>query len=230
MNDNIHPPKFLIFFATTYIVIVITSLLFAYKTISIFGWYTSAGVFVLPIAFVLADVIAEMYGLKISRQILYVGITAEFLFGGIAYFLLSLKPSPTWLLEHDYNIVFDPIIRTTFASIVAFFLGGLINVYCISKWRILLKGKYFWLRSIGSSAIGELVFTLVCVSIIFINHISYHNIIEIMVSVYLIKLIFNIILAAPANFIKNILKHMERNCFIQTFSFEEVITLGQKNK
>ena len=85
---------------------------------------------------------------------------------------------------------------------------------------MLVKGRLFWLRSIGSSCIGEAVFTGIAFGVYFAGKTDASNVITIIVSTYSIKVIYAVVLAGPANLLANILKRIEKsNPFNEGVSF-----------
>ena len=94
------------------------------------------------------------------------------------------------------------------------------NVFLVSRWKILFHGKHFWLRSIGSSAIGELIFTVVAFLIEFTGLEKFHTIVEMIVLSYVIKIIFLPIAVIPSSIATHFLKKIEyRNHSQETVEF-----------
>jgi uncharacterized PurR-regulated membrane protein YhhQ (DUF165 family) len=76
----------------------------------------------------------------------------------------------------------------------------------LARFKILIKGKYFWLRSIGSSLIGEAIVVLVAIPLGYWGVYTWDVIERIMVSDYLLRLVYALIIAFPANIWVNYLK------------------------
>ena len=93
--------------------------------------------------------------------------------------------------------------------IVAVILGSFINIYIIAKWKILILGRSFWLRSIGSSAIGQFLFTFVAMVFDLFYVIPLHDLIELIIVAYMVKLIFTPLVAIPSNWLAEYLKKLE---------------------
>lgn len=200
----------LLFIVMLYITAVVSSVLTAHKLVDIFGLATTASVFIFPISFTCADIIAEVYGFKTSRHLLYAGLMCEFLFCMVNYLLIKLPYPNTWLDQSAYNIVIGPLPRVYLASFTAYFVGGFANVYLISRWRILLKGRYFWLRSIGATVIGEGAFTLVAAPIIFFGTIPSGELISLILTVYLVKVAYAFISSGPASIAVSLVRRFDK--------------------
>jgi uncharacterized PurR-regulated membrane protein YhhQ (DUF165 family) len=74
---------------------------------------------------------------------------------------------------------------------------------------VLVKGKYFWLRSLGSSIIGESFYTIFVVSLVNIGIISFKEILQIFLVSYCYKLVFDLIAVTPASLLARFLKRSE---------------------
>ena len=189
--------------------IKLTTVVLIYKIITIGPFSASASTLVMPLWFVMGDVIAEVYGYKVARHVIWMAIICQFIFAFACASLIALHAPSGWPNQDAYNQVLGKLPRVALASFLAIMAGAFINVYAVSKWKILLKGKYFWLRSVGASTVGELVFTLIAYLTEFLGVIPLSKLLGLMTISYVIKLILNPILAIPSMFIALILKKLE---------------------
>lgn len=181
------------------------------KVVALDFSYASAGTLPMPFWFMLGDIITEVYGYRVSRQIVWNALLCNLLFA-VAIFILIRLPSPkAWTGESAYLFVLGDTIRLAISGLVALIIGVFINNYLISKWKVLVRGKYFWLRSIGSSTIGEAAYTLLAFFLIFLlgGHLNLHTMLIFVIWSYCFKFIGAILLAGPANLIANYLKKKE---------------------
>ncbi len=168
--------------------------------------YTMAGTLVVPLWFTLNDIIAEVYGYKVAKKIIWFGFACQAIFG-IASNLLIQLPEPGFAHnQHAYQTVLQPILHICASGFFAFIAGGFINIYLISKWKILLRGRYFWLRSLGASTISEFIFTVLAVLLIQLGKLPLSGILTIIITSYSLKVIYSIFLAYPANLLALIIK------------------------
>lgn len=192
-----------------FMTIKLTTIVLIYKIIHIGHFSASASTLVIPLWFLMGDVITEVYGYKIARHIIWIAVICQFIFAFLCSSLISF--SPALILNHQdaYSQVLGKLPRVTFASSLAIIGGAFINVYVVSKWKILLKGKYFWLRSLGATAVGELVFTTAAYLIEFLGVVPYTALFQLMIISYIIKLILNPLLIIPSQIIATTLKRLE---------------------
>src|SRR3990167_826169 len=181
----------------------------AYKWIDMPWGYTSACAFVAPFWFIISDIVTEVYGKKISQQFLLAAIVCEITFCFSCYALIQL-PSPTfWNHQQDFNMVLGHLPRIFISSYLAILISGYLNIYFLSKWKVLLKGRYFWLRSIGASCIGECIYTIIAIFCMFYGKMNFSGLLETIFWSYVIKIACTVLLATPANLVCLILKKPE---------------------
>ena len=192
-----------------YMTIKLTTVVLIYKIMTIGPFSASASTLVMPLWFVLGDVITEVYGYKIAKHIIWMAIFCQFIFSFACAGLIAFHSPSEWAYQEAYNQVLGKLPRVALASFLAIVSGAFINAYTISKWKILLQGKYFWLRSLGASVIGELTFTVVAYLIEFSGVVPLSNLLHLMVISFAIKLFFNPLLIIPSIFLVFKLKQLE---------------------
>ena len=75
-------------------------------------------------------------------------------------------------LHEAYDAILGLTPRIVIASLVAFLAGEFSNSYVLAKMKILTKGRHLWARTIGSTAVGQAVDTLLFVVIAFWGALS----------------------------------------------------------
>ena len=211
-TENIikEPFRYLSVLTMLYCTIALSSIVMTHKLLPIgHVLVTSVSTFIVPITYVLSDVIAAVYGYRIARKMIWTFLLCEFVFALICDSLLLLPTVSPIDTAIAYQIVVGPFMRIFLGSFIGVLLGSLINIYLITKWKILVKGRYFWLRSVGSSTIGELVFTVLSIEVIFFHQIPENTILQLMLTSYAFKVIFSIIVVFPATILVYFLKNKE---------------------
>ena len=105
---------------------------------------------VFPISYIINDCIAEVWGFKKARLIIWSGFASNFLviaFAQLAYYYRSAPFEG----EEGFNFVFGMAPRIAVASLIAFLAGSFLNAYVMSKMKIASNGKNFSLRAIVST-------------------------------------------------------------------------------
>lgn len=202
--------KYLNFLSMLYMTIKLMTAVLIYKIISIGPFSASASTIIMPLWFVTGDIIAEVYGYKIARQMIWIAIFCQFLFAFFCAGLVSFQAPAGWPHQEAYNQVLGNLPRVALASFLAILGGAFVNAYAVSKWKILLYGKYFWLRSLGASATGELIFTVIAYLTEFSGVVPFPHLLHLMIVSYIVKLALNPILAVPSSFAVFLLKKLEK--------------------
>ncbi|MDO5496352.1 MAG: queuosine precursor transporter [Alistipes sp.] len=184
-----------VLFATLYIV----SNIMAVKVISLFGYfYFDAGTITFPFAYMLGDVITELWGYKTTRKVIIITLVANILMVVCTQIGVWL-PSPDYMqaTEESYNLMFNYVPRIVLGSLVGFLLGELSNAYYMERIKAKTKGRRLWVRTIGSSIIGYMFDSVPFVLIGFLGVVSTHDLIMMMLFQYFSKLIIEIVFGTP---------------------------------
>ncbi len=164
---------------------------------------------IFPLSYLISDIIAEVYGIKMAKKIIWLTLIFELVFAFLVYFVIKL-PSPAFFhLQHSYNDVFSNVIRFTVSGAVSVIISSFINVHMITKFKVILKGRYFWLRSIFSSIIGEMVLTLLIILLAYSFEITFHTGLVMFASINGIELLVSLLLVWPASILVHIIKKIE---------------------
>lgn len=192
---------------------MLANMIMTNRFILLFGHtFVLGGAFVSPLLFILGDIIAELYGFKLSKRIIWSAFACQFIFV-IAIKCVMLSPAPgIWHGQDAFNFVFGSLLRINISSFLAFVFATLLNAYILTRWKELVHGKYFWLRSLGSSTFAEALYSAFAIIMIEFNNVSPENIFSIILFTYLIKVIYSTVFAFPANFIVNLInRHSEKD-------------------
>lgn len=212
-----------------YVLIDLSLLVYMNKIIIIGPFLTTFANLVIPIWFFIGNLIAEIYGHKTSRRSLWVIIILQFIIIQLCWFSQEFI---TTLIDkiNVATIIPHEIHRTTAAQLIALCLSGTINTYIINNFKTLLNGKYFVLRGLGASAIGEFIFIISYNLIAFIHIIPNDLLIKIIISSYMINLITNIIIVAIFNIVTSIIATIKSQKLYQNVEIESVFDILDKTK
>ena len=137
------------------------------KVIQVGGITATAGLLIFPISYIINDCIAEVWGYKKARLIIWSGFAMNFLVVGFAQLAVMLPAAPFWEGEESFNFVFGMAPRIVFASLCAFLVGSFINAYVMSRMKVASKGKHFSARAVISTLLGESADSLIFFPIAF---------------------------------------------------------------
>ena len=182
-------------FVTSYLV----SNIMAVKVISLFGlFYFDAGTIVFPFAYMLGDVLTEIWGFRTARKVIWLTFTCNLIMVVCTQIGVWL-PSPDYLTDtaNAYNHIFSYVPRIVIASLTGFLLGEISNAWLMERIKEKTKGKWLWVRTIGSSAVAYLFDSLPFVLIAFLGIVSTHDLIMMVVFQYGAKLVIESVFGTP---------------------------------
>ena len=136
-------------------VCLISANLLATKQIMYGPLNITAGILVFPISYIINDCIAEVWGFKKARLIIWTGFVMNFifvLFGALADWIPG---APYWNNDEGFHNLFGLAPRVAFASFLAFLCGSFLNAYIMRVMKMASGGKHFSLRAIMSTLAGE---------------------------------------------------------------------------
>lgn len=115
----------------------------------------TAGLIVFPVSYIINDCIAEVWGFRKARLIIWMGFLMNFLTVALGQLAVALPAAPFWEGEAGFNFVFGMAPRIAIASLLAFLAGSFINAYVMSRMKLASEGKHFSARAILSTVFGE---------------------------------------------------------------------------
>lgn len=205
--ENHNGYTLLVALSMIYMSIMLCSAILTNRYIGTDSLFVLGGTLISPLVFIMDDIIAEIFGYKITRNVILVGYTSQLLFTLICQ-LVVIAPFPSFFKQQSFYefILGTSLLRISLSGFIAYITANLINSYIITRWKILLKGRHFWLRSLGSSAFSEALYSFFAILMMELNTISFSDILKVVAVSYSIKLSYNIILAGPANLLVNYIK------------------------
>lgn len=207
--------RFLTFFVMVYMMTLAASILLTYRLTTIHGLALSTSIVIFPMSYFCGDIIAEVYGYKVARQVVWYGIVGMFLFALLAKLPLVISSNDPHA-DAMYHQIIDPFLRIAWAGIISGVIGDFMNIYALTKWKVLLKGRYFWLRSLGSTGIGEFLNTTIAYCVLFIGVMPAGKLVEIILVTYVIKVLYSVIAVPVCTVVVHFLKRYEQSDVLDT--------------
>ena len=120
-----------------------------------------AGILFFPLAYVLGDILTEVYGYARARRCIWAGFAALMFMALMSWVVVKLPPAPGWSGQAAYEAVFGQVPRIVFASIAAFWAGEFVNSYVLARMKVATGGRHLWARTIGSTLAGQGIDSLI---------------------------------------------------------------------
>ncbi|MGP1439468.1 MAG: queuosine precursor transporter [Treponema sp.] len=173
--------------------VLILSNILSSKMISIWGFSFDGGTLLFPLSYIFGDVLTEVYGYKASRRVIWTGFFMLLIMSVNIYMISSLPAHSEWTMQRDFDNILLQMPRLAIASLIAYFIGEYTNSVVLSKMKVITQGKYLWMRTIGSTLVGEGLDTVIFVLIAFLGLYSTGVLFNIMLSNYLFKTLIEVI-------------------------------------
>ncbi len=194
-------------------VMLCSSLIGVGKVCQIAGFSVGAGVFFFPISYIFGDILTEVYGYARSRRVIWAGFAALAFASVMTWAVIALPPAPDWPHQSAYVIVYGQTPRIVLASLVAFWAGDFVNSYVLAKLKLKTAGRFLWLRTIGSTVVGQGVDSLIFYPLAFLGEWPTPLVLAVMTSNFLVKVGVETVMTPATYQIVGFLKRAEQEDF-----------------
>lgn len=179
-----------------------------------FGIFSfDGGTLLFPLAYIFGDILTEVYGYARSRRVIWLGFMGSAMLAATLALVNYLPAAADWPYQEAFATILGQTVRIVIASLAAYFAGEFANSYILAKLKIATKGKYLWLRTIGSTLIGEGLDTIIFCLIAFYGAFENQLLITIILSNYVFKVGVEVLFTPLTYGIVGFLKRAEQEDF-----------------
>jgi uncharacterized integral membrane protein (TIGR00697 family) len=152
-------------------VLIISNIASSAKIVELGFLVFDGGTLLFPFAYVLGDVLTEVYGFKTARRVIWTGFAALALCGILFFILGKLPAEAEWAAQTGGDDAYRAILGgmsyggIVLASLAAYLAGEFSNAKILSRLKVLMKGRLLFVRTIGSSLVGQFLDTMIFVLI-----------------------------------------------------------------
>ena len=164
------------------------------KVIQVGSLTVTAGLLVFPISYIINDCIAEVWGFKKARLIIWSGFAMNFFVVALGLIAVAIPAAPFWEGEEHFNFVFGMAPRMVPASLMAFLVGSFLNAYVMSKMKVASQGRNFSARAIWSTVVGETADSLIFFPVAFGGVIAWKELLIMMGIQIVLKSMYEVII------------------------------------
>ena len=164
------------------------------KVIQIGSLTVTAGLLVFPISYIINDCIAEVWGFKKARLIIWSGFAMNFFVVALGLIAVAIPAAPFWEGEEHFDFVFGMAPRIVAASLMAFLVGSFLNAYVMSKMKVASRGRHFSARAILSTIAGETAHSLIFFPVAFGGIIAWRELLIMMCIQIILKSMYEVII------------------------------------
>ena len=164
------------------------------KVIQVGSLTVTAGLLVFPISYIINDCIAEVWGFKKARLIIWSGFAMNFFVVALGLIAVAIPAAPFWEGEEHFDFVFGMAPRIVAASLMAFLVGSFLNAYVMSKMKVASQGRNFSARAIWSTVVGETADSLIFFPVAFGGVIAWKELLIMMGIQIVLKSMYEVII------------------------------------
>ena len=172
-----------------------------------------AGVLFFPISYIFGDILTEVYGYGRDRRVVWAGFGALVFASVMAWVVISLPPAGSEFMktyQGHLEGVFGNSWRIAAGSMIAFWCGSFSNSYVLAKMKLWMAGRRLWMRTIGSTLVGELVDSALFYFIAFYGIWATADVMKIAIAQYVLKTSWEIVMTPVTYRVVGFLKRAEQ--------------------
>ena len=198
---------------------LILSNIIAVKLIVLGPFFLTAGILLFPVSYIFGDILTEVYGYARARRVIWTGFGCNLLAVLVIWLSIQLPPAPFWKLgalqspqaaQEAYQAIFGFTPRLLAASFVAYLVGEFLNSFTLAKMKIATQGRYLWLRTIGSTLIGQMADSGIFISLAFGGIIPLVALGKMILTQWLMKSVYEALATPGTYLVVNYLKRVEQ--------------------
>jgi uncharacterized integral membrane protein (TIGR00697 family) len=174
------------------------------------------GTLLFPLAYVFGDILTEVYGFRAGRRVIWTGFSALAL-SAVVFFVLRLLPGEAEWEGYAGSGAFDAILGgmssggIVLASLMGYWAGEFSNSVLLSRIKVLMRGRFLWVRTIGSTLVGEFLDSLVFVFVASLTGVfGWELFVSLVVTNYFLKCLVEVLMTPVTYLVVRTLKRKEQ--------------------
>lgn len=215
-QDPHHPFKYYDVFAIVSVAVVMVSNIIAQKLAQIGPFTISSAILIFPITYILSDVMTEIYGYKRARRVTWMTVFCLLLMIVMFEIAIAMKPVAGWGHQEAFATILGNTPRIILASLTALLAGELVNAFVMAKMKVMTEGKHLWMRTIGSTFVGQGVDTVIFFTLAFYGVMENSAIVTAALSGWILKTSYEVLMTPVTYLVIRKLKKIEEIDFYDT--------------
>jgi uncharacterized integral membrane protein (TIGR00697 family) len=193
-----------------FVAVLLISNIASTKILLFWKFTFDGGTILFPLSYIFGDILTEVYGYQRTRKVIWTGFAAALVMSLVLWVVQVLPPAPDWPNQKAFETLIGFVPRIVLASLTAYFAGEFINSFILSRLKVKMKGKHLWVRTIGSTLIGEGIDTTIFCMIAFYGVLSGPLLATVILSNYIFKCLIEILFTPVTYAIVGFLKKKEQ--------------------
>jgi len=174
------------------------------KIVEFFGFATNTGNIFYASVFLATYFLIERYGRREGIRSIWIGVVAVTFFSLLARITNALIGSgATTELDAALAVAFDPLLRLTFASLLAYAISQTCNVYLYIYLKERMQGARVWLRANATNVVAQFIDSVVFFLVAFLGTVPFASVWEVLLTGFVIKVVF-MMLVSPLLYLNRV--------------------------
>ncbi|MSU75676.1 MAG: VUT family protein [Candidatus Magasanikbacteria bacterium] len=202
--------KFYQLISALFVTCLIISNIIAVKIGSFGGYFLPVAVILFPITYIIGDVLTEVYGFAAARRVIWIGFFCNLLAVIAIWIGIKITPAPFFQNQSAFETILGFTPRLLVASFVAYLVGQFANSLVLAKMKVKTQGKYLWMRTIGSTIVGEGLDSVIFITLAFTGVMPGTVVGSLIVTQWIFKVLFETVLTPVTYLVVGYLKKTEK--------------------
>ncbi len=181
-----------------------------------------AGTILFPISYIFGDVLTEVYGFRRSRRVIWTGFACLAL-AAVVLWLVRIMPGEATWMESTGQAAFNNVLGgistggIVLASLAAYLMGAFTNSVILARLKVATKGRWLWMRTIGSTLVGEGVDSIIFVAVAcLVGVFPWSLFLTLVVTNYIFKSLIEVLMTPVTYWVVGKLKRAENEDYFDT--------------
>ena len=177
-----------------------------------FDYFQPAAIIVFPVAYIIGDILTEVYGYATARRVIWSGFLANALVVLAIVVAEEIPAAPFWGDQEAYEAILGQTWRIVGGSFTAILVGEFANSFVLARLKRATQGRFLWMRTIGSTVIGQGLDSAVFLTIAFFGTATIANGEALWAFVWrawLIKTLYEVVATPLTYLVVNTMKRLE---------------------
>jgi uncharacterized integral membrane protein (TIGR00697 family) len=189
----------LLLVAGLFVATLVTSNIIAVKLAALGPFTVPAAIVIFPLAYLFGDVLTEVWGYATARMVIWTGFAANIVVVCFIAIAVAVPSSPAYPNGDAYSAILGMTPRIVIASLVAYLCGEFLNSFVLAKLKIATRGRMLWMRTIGSTLLGQGLDTVIFISIAFAGVLPFPVLRTVIRDQWILKVLYEIV-ATPLTY------------------------------
>jgi len=177
-----------------------------------------AAIVLFPIAYIVGDVLTEVYGYPAARRGIWIAFGCNLLAVVAIWLAGILPPASFWTAgvyenpeqaDQAYRAILGFTPRLLVASFLAYLVGEFLNSFVLAKMKVRTEGRYLWMRTIASTIVGQGADSLIFITVAFYGILPTSALMTAVVTQWLVKSAYEALATPLTYWVVNSLKRSE---------------------